>query len=368
MLNLFTSESVASGHPDKICDQISDAVVDAAITRDPNARVAVETLVTANHIIMAGEVTCKNKIPYETLARQTVRELAYIGNKYQFSDKSPVTIYIHEQSPDIAGGVDTGGAGDQGMMYGYAVRETPQLMPLPIMLAHGLVRNLDQARTGGLIPKLRPDGKSQVTVEYDGLKPVRLARIVMAVPHEPDLTHAELRENLITKIIKPQVAFYGLRMPRKTDIIINGVKGRWTKNGPAADTGVTGRKIIVDTYGSSGRHGGGAFSGKDPTKVDRSAAYAARFIAKNVVAAKLADRCEVRLAYVIGHQDPVARGIETFGTSHNSPKQIESFAWKLLDLSVGGIIRGLDLRQPIYRSTACYGHFGRAEFPWERIG
>lgn len=362
----FTSESVASGHPDKICDQISDAIVDAALTIDPKARVAVETLVTKNRTVLAGEVTTPKKLPYETIARTVIKDLGYTNGIYNFSYKSPISIYIHEQSPDIAVGVDNGGAGDQGMMFGYATKETPEFMPMPVILAHRLVARMDELRKAKKLPFLRPDGKSEVKVVYKNGKPIGVERVVLAVPHKPEISNGQLKHALYTHVIKPVVLQYKLRPPSEANVIINGT-GRWEIGGPAADTGVTGRKIIVDTYGAMARHGGGAFSGKDPTKVDRSGAYAARYIAKNIVAAGFADRVEVRVAYVIGQRQPLARGIETFGTEKKRLSVIENFAWKLLDLSVPGILDGLDLRRPIYRETARYGHFGRSGFPWENV-
>ena len=362
----FTSESVAAGHPDKICDQISDSIVDAALSVDPKSRVAIETLVTTNRVVLAGEVTCRKSLEYAQIARNVIKSLGYTNGLYNFSYKSPMSIYIHEQSPDIAVGVDTGGAGDQGMMFGYACRETPELMPLPIILAHRLVERLDEVREKGIMPYLRPDGKSEVKIAYEKGKPVGVEQVVIAVPHDPKVTNTELKRQLINRVIKPILKRYGLTCPKDTYIIINGT-GKWEIGGPASDTGVTGRKIIVDTYGAYARHGGGCFSGKDPTKVDRSAAYACRYIAKNIVAAKLADRCEVRVAYVIGHREPIAKSVECFGTEKRSQKAVDSFAWKLLDLSVQGILEGLQLRRPIYQQTARYGHFGRDGFPWERV-
>ena len=362
----FTSESVASGHPDKICDQISDAIVDAALSADPMARVAVETLVTTNRIVLAGEVTCKKKLDYENIARKTIKSLGYTKSAYNFSDKSPISIYIHEQSKDIAQGVDDGGAGDQGMMFGYATNETPEFMPMPLILAHRLVERMDTLRENKTLAYLRPDGKSEVKVNYENGKPVSIERIVLAVPHDPKVTNAKLKHVLYEKVVKPVCKQYKLKAPNETDIIVNGT-GKWDIGGPASDTGVTGRKIIVDTYGAFARHGGGAFSGKDPTKVDRSGAYAARYIAKNIVANGLADRAEVRVAYVIGQREPLAKSIETFGTEKKKLAEIESYAWSLLDLSMSGILSGLDLRRPIYAKTARYGHFGHAEYPWEHV-
>lgn len=366
-LTHFTSESVAAGHPDKICDQISDAIVDAALAVDPTARVAVETLVTTNRIVLAGEVTCKKKLDYEKIARKTIKSLGYSRDIYGFTYKSPISVYIHEQSPDIAGGVDDGGAGDQGMMFGYATNETPEYMPMPLVLAHRIVERMDEMREKNIMPYLRPDGKSEIKVIYENDKPVAVDRIVIAVPHDPKITNAKLRHTLYEKVIKPVLKRYKLKAPKEDTVVVNGSRGKWEIGGPASDTGVTGRKIIVDTYGAFSRHGGGAFSGKDPTKVDRSGAYAARFIAKNIVAHGFADRCEVRVAYVIGHREPLARAIETYGTEKKSMRDIESYAWSLLDLSVPGILTGLNLRRPMYRETARYGHFGRNGFPWEKI-
>ncbi len=362
----FTSESVAAGHPDKICDQISDAIVDAALTIDPTSRVALETLLTTNRIVLAGEVTCPKKLPYEQIARGVVKSLGYTKSIYNFSDKAAMSIYVHEQSPDIAVGVDDGGAGDQGMMFGYASGETPELMPLPIILAHRLVEHMDAMRETKVMPYLRPDGKSEVKILYQNGKPTEVTSVVIAVPHDPKVDKEDVKRQLIARVIKPVLAQYKLKAPAASDITINGT-GKWDIGGPASDTGVTGRKIIVDTYGAFARHGGGCFSGKDPTKVDRSAAYACRYVAKNIVAAGLADRAEVRVAYVIGKRNPIAQDIETFGTEKKKISVIENFAWNLLDMSVPGIIEGLHLRQPIYQKTARYGHFGRDGFPWEAI-
>lgn len=362
----FTSESVAAGHPDKICDQISDAIVDAALTINKNSRVAVETLVTTDHVVLAGEVTCPKPIPYAQIARQVIKALGYTQKRYHFSHQSPISVYIHEQSPDIAQGVDTGGAGDQGMMFGFATNESPELMPLPIILAHRLVERMDEMRQQKQLPYLRPDGKSEVTVAYEKGKPVGIEHVVLAVPHDPKISHAQLQKDLISQVIRPVVNQYKLHLPTARDVIVNGT-GKWEIGGPASDTGVTGRKVIVDTYGGMGRHGGGCFSGKDPTKVDRSGAYACRYIAKNIVAAGLATKCEVCVAYVIGRREPIDREINCFGTEKKSLKVIADFAWKLLDLSVPSILETLDLRKPIYRETARYGHFGRDSFPWEKI-
>ncbi|OGM31151.1 methionine adenosyltransferase [Candidatus Woesebacteria bacterium RIFCSPHIGHO2_01_FULL_44_21] len=366
MKTYFTSESVAAGHPDKLCDQISDSIVDAALAAYAGSRVAVETLVTENRIVLAGEVSCPKSLPYAKIARQKIKALGYTGELYNFSYKSPVSVYIHQQSPDIAVGVDNGGAGDQGMMFGYASNETPELMPLPIALAHKLVAKMDEVRDKKILPFLRPDGKSEVKVRYKNGKPESVEMIILAVPHDPKVSPKEVKAKLIAKVIKPVLAGYKLHIPEAKNIVINGT-GKWEIGGPASDTGVTGRKIIVDTYGGMARHGGGCFSGKDPSKVDRSGAYACRFLAKNIVAAKLAERCEMRIAYVIGKREPVDIGIECFGTQKKSLPFIRNFAKTLLDLSVAGIIDGLKLRQPIYARTAVYGHFGREEFPWEKV-
>ncbi len=367
MSTYFTSESVAAGHPDKICDQISDAVLDAALTADPFSRVAVESLVTFNRVVMAGEVTCSKELAYEHIARNVIKSLGYTKKIYNFTDKSPVSVYIHHQSPDIAVGVDIGGAGDQGMMFGYATRECTELMPMPIILAHRLVQRLDEVRETGTLPFLRPDGKSEVKVLYENGKPKSVESVVIAVPHDPNISNTVLTTKLIANVITPVLASYHFKTPTRSHIIVNGSRGRWEIGGPASDTGVTGRKIIVDTYGAFARHGGGAFSGKDPTKVDRSGAYACRYIAKNIVAAGLADRVEVRVAYVIGQREPIDREIETFGTEKKKLSVIADFAWNLLDMSVPGILEGLNLRRPIYRETARYGHFGRDSFPWETV-
>ncbi|EKD67116.1 MAG: hypothetical protein ACD_48C00594G0002 [uncultured bacterium] len=362
-MTYFTSESVAAGHPDKICDQVSDSIVDAALSVYPKSRVAIETLVTKNRIVLAGEVTCPKKLPYEQIARKTIKRLGYTDTFYGFTYQSPISIYIHEQSPDISVGVDDGGAGDQGMMFGYASDETPEFMPLPIMLAHKLIEGLDIARTSKKIPYLRPDGKAEVKCAYEHGKPISIEAIIIAVPHDPTVSSEDAQKAITEYVIKPICEHYHMAIPHT--IILNGT-GKWDIGGPASDTGVTGRKIIVDTYGSFARHGGGCFSGKDPTKVDRSAAYACRYIAKHIVEAKLAKRVEVRVAYVIGKSEPIDREIECFGTENKSLTVIADFAWKQLDLSVSGILEGLKLRRPIYEKTAAYGHFGRNGFPWEK--
>ena len=361
----FASESVCAGHPDKICDQISDAILDAALAADPKSRVAVETMVTVDHIIIAGEVTCPKKLNYEKIARDVVADLGYTDKKLGFWHNSPVEVYVHHQSSDISEEVDTGGAGDQGMMFGYAVDETPELMPLPIMLAHALVKKMDELKTTKL-KYLRPDGKSEFSVSYEDSLPVGIETIVMANPHDNSVTKDQVKADLYNFAVIPVLKAYKQQLVSIDHVILNGL-GKWAIGGPASDTGVTGRKIIVDSYGGMARIGGGAFSGKDPTKVDRSGAYAARFIAKNIVAAKMAKRCEVQLAYVIGYKEPIVKSLDTFGTALKSQAQIEKFAWGLMDLSTKGINEALNLRHPIYRETARNGHFGHPEFPWEKV-
>ena len=362
----FSSESVAAGHPDKLCDQISDAILDQAIKNDPFSRVAIEALVTENHVTLAGEITCPKPIDYDSITRGVIRDLGYTHPEYGFSDNAKIDILVHQQSPDISQGVDTGGAGDQGMMFGYAVNETTELMPLPIALAHALVKKMDYLRVFQL-SYLRPDGKSQVTVKYEKGIPVGIEKIVLAVPYDATrATRDELKRDLYKLAVMPVLEEFKQKFIGEDALIVNGT-GKWDIGGPATDTGVTGRKIVVDTYGGVARIGGGCFSGKDVTKVDRSAAYAARYIAKNIVAAGLAARCEVQLAYVIGYKDPVAKAIDTFGTELKSISEIENFAWGLLDLTPQGIITALNLRQPIYQNTARYGHFGNPQYPWEKI-
>lgn len=367
MKSIFTSESVCAGHPDKICDQISDAIVDAVLAQDPNGRVAVETVVTFDHVIMAGEVTAAAKVNYEQTARDQIKRLGYLNGKFNFSYKSPIEVLIHEQSLEIAAGVmkKKRGAGDQGMMFGFACNDTPELMPLPILLAHNLAREIDRVREEKILPYLRPDGKTQVTVEYKNGKPTNITNVVIAVPHDEEIKLTQVKKDLFERIVKPILANAGFAISSK-DLIVNGT-GVWHIGGPASDSGLTGRKIIVDTYGGYARIGGGAFSGKDPTKVDRSGAYAARYLAKNIVANKLADKAEVRLAYFIGAQKPLMQEVETFGTAKVSNAAIKAFTQKLLDTSVEGILEGLDLLRPIYLETAAYGHFGRGSFPWEKI-
>ncbi len=363
---LFTSESVTEGHPDKISDQISDAVLDAALSVDPTARVACETLVTTGLVVVAGEITTNAIIDYSKVARETIREIGYTHSSYGFDcDTCAVLSALDRQSPDIAMGVDTGGAGDQGLMFGFACNETPELMPLPIQLAHQLTRRLSEARKSGELPYLRPDGKSQVTVEYRDGRPFRLDAVVISSQHADDISNEQLRAEIQEKVIKQAVS--AELLDKNTKYHINPT-GRFVTGGPKGDAGVTGRKIIVDTYGGYAPHGGGAFSGKDPTKVDRSAAYMARYIAKNIVAAGLADRCEVQLAYAIGVADPVSVYINTEGTGRISEAALAKLVRDNFELTPGGIIESLNLRRPIYKITAAYGHFGRSEdsFSWEK--
>jgi S-adenosylmethionine synthetase len=363
---VFASESVCAGHPDKVCDQVSDAIVDEVLSQDKNGRVAMETLVTTNKIVLAGEVTTTSKIKYKEIVKKEIARLGYTDPKYGFSDKSAnIEVYVHEQSPEINAGVKKLGAGDQGMMFGYACKETKNFMPVPIDIAHALAKNIDEARMTKTLPYLRPDGKSQVTVEYENGKPVGVTGVVIAVPHDKKVELEQVRKDIFKKIVLPTVESFGFET-KISDLIVNGT-GVWHQGGPAADTGVTGRKIIVDTYGGYARIGGGCFSGKDPTKVDRSGAYAARFLAKNIVAAGLSDRAEVRIAYYIGAKKPVMQEAETFGTAKVSDKVIKDFMDKILDTSVAGILETLDLRRPIYKQTAAYGHFGRDGFSWEKI-
>jgi S-adenosylmethionine synthetase len=362
---LFTSESVNEGHPDKIADQISDAILDAVLKDDPMGRVACETMVSTGMCMIAGEITTESYVEFQKVARETIREIGYDDAELGFSaDSCSVMSTIDEQSGDIAMGVDRDGAGDQGMMFGYACRETEVLMPMPIMLAHRLCLRLTELRKSGELTFLRPDGKSQVTMEYDGNRPVAVKAVVVSTQHSPDVSSEDLREAVIEHVIRPVVP--AEMLSAATEFFVNPT-GRFVIGGPHGDAGLTGRKIIVDTYGGMGHHGGGAFSGKDPTKVDRSASYMARMVAKNVVAADLADTCEVQLAYAIGVAKPVSLRANTFGTGKVPEQVIVEAIEKTYDLTPRGIIATLNLRRPIYRQTAAYGHFGRtgAEFTWE---
>ena len=377
MRTVFTSESVTEGHPDKLCDQISDAVLDAILAKDPMARVACETCATTGLVQVMGEITTSTYVAMDEIARQVIRDIGYTSSDLCFDGNScAVLTAVHAQSPDIAMGVDNAletrgqageashGAGDQGMMFGYACNQTPELMPLPISLAHRLTRRLTEVRKNGTLPWLRPDGKSQVTVEYEDGKPVAVDTVVISAQHDEQVSRRELEDGILTEVIHKVIPQHLWK--QNTKVYINPT-GRFVLGGPAGDTGLTGRKIIVDTYGGYARHGGGAFSGKDPSKVDRSACYAARYVAKNLVAAGLADECELAFAYAIGVAQPVSVQVSTFGTGKLPEDELGRLVQKHFDLSPDGIIRMLDLRRPIYRQTAAYGHFGRTDIdlPWE---
>ena len=371
---LFTSESVTEGHPDKICDNVSDAFLDEYLRHDPDSRVAIETLVTTDFVMVSGEVTSKaalDKPAQERLARTVIREIGYDDADLKFdADTCEVRLMLHSQSPDISRGVDDKeggeqGAGDQGIMFGYATNETPEMMPMPILLSHKLTRMLSQVRRDGTLPWVRPDGKSQVSVRYEGGKPAGITAVVISTQHSPDVSQQDIREGIISRVIKPVL---GDMWNDDIKVHINPT-GRFEIGGPHGDTGLTGRKIIVDTYGGFGRHGGGAFSGKDPSKVDRSACYMCRYIAKNVIAAGIADRCEVQLAYAIGVAEPVSLYVNTFGTGRVSDERVTAIIRENFEMRPAAIISQLNLKRPIYRRTAAYGHFGREdepEFTWER--
>jgi S-adenosylmethionine synthetase len=369
----FTSESVGEGHPDKLCDQISDAILDACLKDDPQSRVACETFASTAMVLIGGEITTKTFVDFQQVVREVAKQVGYTNPEYGLDYQSMAVLdMIHSQSPDISQGVSgTGleeykgrqGAGDQGMMFGFACNETESLMPLPITLAHQILIRATELRKNKTIPWLRPDAKSQVTVEYEGHRPLRIDAVVVSHQHDPDISYGDIKETIIRQIIKPILEPLGL-LDQNTKYFINPT-GRFVVGGPYGDTGLTGRKIIVDTYGGMGRHGGGAFSGKDPTKVDRSAAYIARYVAKNIVAAKLAERCEVELAYAIGVPFPVSVMVDTFGSAVVDEGRIEAAVPRVFDLSPAGIITALDLRRRLYQKTAAYGHFGRPGFPWE---
>jgi S-adenosylmethionine synthetase len=366
---LFTSESVTEGHPDKICDQVSDGILDACLQQDPDSRVAVECLTKTGVIVVAGEITTRAQVDIPAVARGVLKEIGYTKSSYGIdADTCAVLVHLEKQSPDIAQGVDASttkeqGAGDQGLMFGFATNETPELLPLPILLAHRLAQRLSYARKSGVIPYLGPDGKTQVTVEYENDKPLRVDTVLVSSQHDEGIDFDTLRKDVIAKVITPVV---GNWIDANSKILTNPT-GKFVRGGPYADAGVTGRKIIVDTYGGAGRHGGGAFSGKDASKVDRSAAYAARYIAKNIVAAGLADKCEVQLAYAIGVAAPVSINVNTFGTGKVSEEALSELVYKHFPIKPRQIIDAFQLKKPVFRKTSCYGHFGKEDLPWEQV-
>lgn len=362
----FTSESVCAGHPDKIADAISDAILDEALSQDPDSRTGIETIVGADQICLFGEIKTTAAINYEVIARSSIKRLGYTNPDWGFSHKSNFQNFIHEQSPEIAQGVDADGAGDQGMMFGYACNQTKSYLPLPIVLAHALCQRIDEARESDELKWIRPDGKAQVTIKYLGGKPVAVEKVVIAVAHSEETSANDVRSSVIKTVITPVLHEFKLKLPDEQAITVNGT-GLWHIPGPSSDAGLTGRKIVVDGYGGYARVGGGAFSGKDPSKVDRSGAYAARYIAKNLVANGFADECEVGLAYVIGQPHPLMRSIDCFGTEKQSQNVLERVADLLLDTSVKEIGEQLGLKNPIYSQTSAYGHFGKSKLPWEKI-
>lgn len=364
--SLFTSESVCAGHPDKICDAISDALLDAVLAQDPNSRTGIETVAGANQIALYGEVKTNAKVDFEEVVRLKVKELGYTNAAWGFSQESAFSNDIHQQSAEIAKGVDDGGAGDQGMMFGYACNETEHFMPMPIALAHAITAKIDEVRINQTLKWLRPDGKAQVTVRYEDDRPIAVEKLVAAVAHDENTTAEQVKLDILNEVFIPVFKHFNFNIPNNDEITVNGT-GLWHIPGPESDAGLTGRKIVVDTYGGYARVGGGAFSGKDPSKVDRSGAYAARYIAKNIVAKGLATKCEVGLAYVIGQPKPLMQTIDTFGTATVSADELENFKNQLIDTSVEGIIEKLKLKRPIYSQTSAYGHFGKAGLPWEQV-
>ncbi len=362
----FTSESVCAGHPDKIADRISDAILDAILEQDPHARTGIETIAGANRVELYGEINTTAKVDFEKITRETIATLGYTNPSWGFSQESQFENHIHQQSPEIAQGTnDDDGAGDQGMMFGFAINETPELMPLPVAIAHSLTKRLDEVREKNILAYIRPDGKSQVTVVYEDGIPVGIETVVIATAHDEETSESVVKQGIYDKVVSPVLESYNFKID-VDKLIVNGT-GLWHIPGPESDAGLTGRKIVVDTYGGYARVGGGAFSGKDPSKVDRSGAYAARYIAKNIVANGLATKCEVGLAYVIGKSEPLMKTIDVYGTGTVAQEEIENYAEKLIHCSVKGIVSTLDLRRPLYQATSAYGHFGDKDLPWEKV-